>query len=246
MKSNVLAITVLLVALAITSPAQAQSRCWSNGGVLHCQNDSDRLRDHDNDRYGDRNNNRYDNNYDRRDDSRSDRSREEAYDKINQLYRDMLGRNANWGELRDGFRDLERGRSLRYIREDIAQSREARDRINQLYREVFGRDADSSGLNTYTDRLAEGWSLRDVRRDLRRSDEARNTNRNDPNSRQGRDFSRSQEARDSINQIYREVLGRDADPSGLRTYLNRLRDGWTLRDVRRDLERSDEARNRNR
>lgn len=246
MKSNVLALTVLLVALGLTSPAQAQSRCWSNGGIRYCRNDSDRLRDRNNDWYGDRNNNRYDHNYDHRDDNRSDRSREEAYDKINQLYRDVLGRNANWGELRDGFRDLERGRSLRYIREDIAQSREARDRINELYREVFGRDADSSGLNTYRDRLAGGWSLRDIRRDLRRSDEVRGRNRNDSNSQRGRDFARSQEARDSINQIYREVLGRDVDSSGLRTYLNRLKDGWTLRDVRRDLERSDEARNRNR
>lgn len=173
MKSNVLAITVLLIALGIASPAQAQSRCWSNGGIVYCNNDRDRLRDRDNDRYSDR----YDNNYDHQDDDRSDRSREEAYDKINQLYRDVLGRNANWGELRDGFRDLERGRSIRYIREDIAQSREARDSINQIYREVLGRDADPSGLRTYLNRLKDGWTLRDVRRDLERSDEARNRSR---------------------------------------------------------------------
>lgn len=238
MKSNVLAITVLLVALGVTSPAQAQTRCWSNGGRLYCTNESNRLSD----RYDDP----YDNDYDYRYDDHSDRDRNEAYDNINQLYRDVLGRNADWGELRDGSRDLERGRSLGYIRQEIAQSREARERINQLYREVLGRNADSSGLNTYTDRLADGWSLRDVRRDLSRSDEARGTSRDDRDAQRGRGLARSQELRNRINQLYREVLGRDADPIGLETYLERLANGWSLRDVRRDLERSSEARGRGR
>lgn len=46
----------------------------------------------------------------------------------------------------------------------------------------------------------------------------------------------------SINSIYRSVLGRSADRRGLRTYIERIEDrNWNLRRVRRDLARSREA-----
>lgn len=236
MKLSVLAITALLAIQGVIAPAQAQSRCWWDRGVMYCSDDRDVRRDR----------------YERRDryDNRDERRRDDFYDDINQIYREVLGRNADWDGLRTYARALERGRSLRDIRQEIAYSSEARERINQLYREVLGRNVDSRGLRTYTDRLASSWSLRDIRRDLERSQEARNR---DGNPRQGRnnrgredrrEFARSQEARERINQLYREVLGRDADPSGLRTYTNRLADGWSFEDIRRDLARSDEARRR--
>jgi hypothetical protein len=46
-----------------------------------------------------------------------------------------------------------------------------------------------------------------------------------------------------IQRAYREVLGRSADPDGLRHYRQKLlREGWTDRDIVRDLQRSGEAR----
>ncbi len=46
-----------------------------------------------------------------------------------------------------------------------------------------------------------------------------------------------------ITQAFREVLRRPPDPAGLRTYRERvINDGWTERDVIRQLQRSDEAR----
>jgi hypothetical protein len=46
-----------------------------------------------------------------------------------------------------------------------------------------------------------------------------------------------------VQRAYREVLGRPADPDGLRTYRDRLmRDGWTEQQVVQQLQRSGEAR----
>ncbi|MFB2939057.1 DUF4214 domain-containing protein [Aerosakkonemataceae cyanobacterium BLCC-F154] len=46
---------------------------------------------------------------------------------------------------------------------------------------------------------------------------------------------------DQIRDIYREVLGRDPDYRGLRTWLGERRSGDSLREIRRDIARSDEA-----
>ena len=46
---------------------------------------------------------------------------------------------------------------------------------------------------------------------------------------------------DQIRDIYREVLGREPDYRGLRTWLGERRRGDSLRDIRRDIARSDEA-----
>lgn len=46
---------------------------------------------------------------------------------------------------------------------------------------------------------------------------------------------------DQIRDIYREVLGRDPDYRGLRTWLGERRSTDSLREIRRDIARSDEA-----
>jgi Domain of unknown function (DUF4214) len=57
-------------------------------------------------------------------------------------------------------------------------------------------------------------------------------------------YRRTQDVSGSINVLYLEVLGRNADYQGLRTYQDRYNSGWSIDDIRRDLVRSDEARNR--
>ena len=52
------------------------------------------------------------------------------------------------------------------------------------------------------------------------------------------------EIENRITQLYREVLSRNPDRGGLRTYTQRVLDGWDYRRVRRDLARSPEARDR--
>jgi hypothetical protein len=57
-------------------------------------------------------------------------------------------------------------------------------------------------------------------------------------------FRRSQDISGVINGIYVQVLGRNADFDGLRTYQDRYNSGWSVEDIRNDLVRSNEARNR--
>lgn len=102
--------------------------------------------------------------------------------------------------------------------------------IYQAYREVLRRNPDPDGLRTYRHRIIhEGWSMDQVIAQLQRSSEARNV---DP--------------RAAITQAYREVLGRDPDPQGMAHYLSKWRDGWTQGQIRDDLRRSAEFRNRRR
>jgi hypothetical protein len=58
------------------------------------------------------------------------------------------------------------------------------------------------------------------------------------------DMAYSQESRDNINDLYRKVLGRNADPGGISAYTRQLSEGKSLDWVRRDLERSPEATGR--
>ncbi|MCU0517573.1 MAG: DUF4214 domain-containing protein [Oscillatoria sp. Prado101] len=150
------------------------------------------------------------------------RDQEEVYDAINEIYRDVLERDADYGGLRNWVRKLERGATLRDIREEIARSREAQDRIRDLYREVLGREADAGGIRTWVGELADGDSLLDVRKKI----------------------ADSQEAENAINRIYRQVLGRNADRDGMRTWKKKLRDGATLSEIRERIANSDEARQR--
>ncbi|HEY1110669.1 MAG TPA: DUF4214 domain-containing protein [Opitutaceae bacterium] len=102
--------------------------------------------------------------------------------------------------------------------------------IYHAYREVLRRNPDPDGLRTYRHRIIyEGWSMDQVIAQLQRSSEARGV---DPQA--------------AITQAYREVLGRDPDPQGMAHYLSKWRDGWTQGQIRDDLRRSAEARNRRR
>lgn len=115
-------------------------------------------------------------------DRRSDRYDEdgELYREINQIYREVLGRRVD----RSGFRTyadrVEDGKSLEWVRQDVAKSSEAKAAINRIYQQVLGRDADSSGLKTYTKRLQDGWTLQEVRADIIRSQESRDGRQTQP------------------------------------------------------------------
>lgn len=152
------------------------------------------------------------------------RDDQEVYNAINEIYRDVLDRDADYRGLRTWARKLERGATLREIREDIARSPEAQDRIREVYREVLDREADAGGIRTWVNELADGNSLSDVRKKI----------------------ADSQEAETAINRIYRQVLGRNADRDGMRTWKRKLRDGATISEIREQIAGSEEARQRRR
>lgn len=107
--------------------------------------------------------------------------------------------------------------------------RTAERMVEHAYREVLDRPADPTGLRTYRDRvIQEGWSQQEVIQQLQRSAEAR-----------------AIQPEAAIRGMYREELGRDADPAGLAHYRAKWREGWTQGQIREDLRRSQEGRARN-
>jgi len=101
--------------------------------------------------------------------------------------------------------------------------------IGRAYKELLGRDPDEGGLRSYrTLMIDQGWTDKMVRDEIRRGDEFR---------RDGADK--------IVRRAYLEVLGREVDPGGLVQYRKLVVEkNWTEGDVRDDLRRSAEYRNR--
>ncbi len=97
---------------------------------------------------------------------------EDRSNEINQIYREVLGREADPQGLQTWSQKLSRRNTINDIRREIAESDEAKLVLNRIYLEVLGRNVDRSGLKTYTKNLKRNWTLSDVRRDIQRSEEA--------------------------------------------------------------------------
>jgi TorA maturation chaperone TorD len=109
-----------------------------------------------------------------------------------------------------------------------AQAGDRRDEaIRRAFREVLDREPTRSELRQYRDRIdADGWTERDIRNDLR----SRNQKRVSP-----------READRIIRRAYQDLLFREPDAEGLRTYRREMLDnGWTEQDVRQALRKSPE------
>jgi len=106
------------------------------------------------------------------------------------------------------------------------------DAIRRAFQSVLQRDPTSSELRRYRNLMEDAnWSEADVRRDLSsRTDYQRySTHR------------RSMQPEVIIRRAYRDILGRDPDPEGMRTYRSNIIDrNWSEQDVREALRNSPE------
>ncbi|NJN31938.1 MAG: DUF4214 domain-containing protein [Synechococcales cyanobacterium RM1_1_8] len=103
----------------------------------------------------------------------SQRNLSDLYDRLDDIYRDVLGRNIDSSGLRTYSRRLEQGWSLDQVRRDLAQSDEAEKALDELYQRILGRGIDPSGYETYSRKIARGASLRDVEQELIRAGRGR-------------------------------------------------------------------------
>ena len=162
---------------------------------------------------------------------------------IRRAYDDILHRAPD----QEGFRlyrrrMLDDGWTEQDVREALRNSPEFRSRrmdyadeiIRRAYDNILHRAPDRGGLDTYRNRvLNDGWDEQDVREALRRSPE-----KNIQRIEMSRD-----RAEDIVKRAYRNVLKRDADSGGLRSFTDRvLRDHWSQEDVEKALRNSDEYR----
>lgn len=102
------------------------------------------------------------------------------YEKLNNIYQEVLGRDADFQEMRTWERELTRGRSLGDIRHQISHTREAENAVIQIHWDVLGRNVDKETLKYWTRRLARGRSLVELRLEMerRREEAARRQLRN--------------------------------------------------------------------
>src|SRR4029079_16720542 len=105
------------------------------------------------------------------------------------------------------------------------------DAVRRAFRSVLNREPTNSELRRYKSLMEEErWTEADVRRDISsRSDYYRySTNR-------------GMRPETIIRRAYQDILGRDPDPEGMRTYRSNIVDrGWTEQDVREALRNSPE------
>jgi uncharacterized protein DUF4214 len=103
--------------------------------------------------------------------------------------------------------------------------------IRSAFQSVLNRDPTNSELRRYRAFMDEyDWTEQDIRRDLRdRPDYQRYSN------------NRRMEPESIIRRAYRDILGRDPDTEGMRTYRSKMIDqGWSEQDVRESLRSSPE------
>jgi hypothetical protein len=137
--------------------------------------------------------------------------------------RNLAQDGGQWNDLISSIRTEERRRG------DARAERVEVDRtIERLFRDTLGRRPDAAALRNYRQRMMEdGWGEKEVRDELRRTDEYRTI------------------VERVIAKAYRDLLGRDVDPDGMRSYTHHmLRDGWSEEDVRRSIRESQEFRER--
>ena len=101
--------------------------------------------------------------------------------------------------------------------------------IKDAFKDLLGREPDAGELRDFRNRMKDqGWTERMLRDHLHTEEHYRN-----------------EAAERIVRRAYREVLGRDVDPSGLKQYSWAVREkGWTESDVRDDLRKSPEFRNK--
>ncbi len=103
-----------------------------------------------------------------------EQQRLQVQERVNALFLEVLGRDADIVTLRRVTGQVMEGRALADVRIELATSQEARSTINQIYREILRREADLAGLNAQVAGLRSGMSMAQIRQSIQDSPEARN------------------------------------------------------------------------
>jgi hypothetical protein len=95
-------------------------------------------------------------------------------ERIKQLYRQVLGREADPDGLQHHLNILRSGQqTFEQIRAGMASGQESRNNINNLYRQYLNRDADPGGMEHHVNLLASGqMTLDQIREGIRNGQEA--------------------------------------------------------------------------
>ncbi|MBF8776599.1 DUF4214 domain-containing protein [Pseudomonas fulva] len=147
------------------------------------------------------------------------------------MYQGILGRDADVDGAKSFVGAVNGGTSLTDIANVFLNSAEfggavnATD-INELYQALLGRDADAEGSQAWQGLLQNGGSLADVAASIAVSAEAQSVD--DSNG-------------EFISNLYSNVLGREAEETGLQGWVSALYNGASRADVAKSIVGSTEA-----
>lgn len=150
-------------------------------------------------------------------------------DQINNTYLQVLGRRVNPNELNNYSQKMnDQSWSLMQVRRDVVHNNsEFNQVINNIHQELLGRNTNPAELQSIQKLVIDGQNLDYVRNSIANSPEARNINNTGVNN------LRTEQA---INNIFSNVLGRNANPNDLRDYSQKMNDeNWSLMQVRREV-----------
>jgi TorA maturation chaperone TorD len=164
---------------------------------------------------------------------------------IRRAYEDILDRKPDQDGLRlyrsrmidDDWTEEDVRKALRTSPEYAKHRKERAEKIvRRVYEDVLGREPDSKGMTSYRAKVMnQDWSERDVRDALKKSHEYREKGR-----------VTQEQAEEIVRRAYESALGREPD-AGSRGFVDKiLRDGWTEKDVARELKKSAEYRDKQR
>lgn len=158
---------------------------------------------------------------------------------INNLYVQVLGRNADRNGLRKYTQVVNQGGTLDQVRRNLANSQEFNQSINKIYQQFLGRNVDNNGLQSYRNAIINGRNFQDVRDEIANSPEAGTRNSNNGNYNNGNYNSPDNNTnfRGEINNLYVQVLGRNANSNDFRNY---NKQNWSSDQARRNLVNSQE------
>lgn len=147
------------------------------------------------------------------------------------LYQGILGRDADVDGAKAFVEAVNAGASLNDIANTFLNSDEfggANDAtdINELYQALLGRDAEEGGSAAWQELLAAGGSLADIAAAIAVSAEAQELDASNATF---------------VNDLYVNVLGRDAEEAGLNNWVDALFNGTSRAEVAKAIVGSSEA-----
>lgn len=166
--------------------------------------------------------------------------------KITDLYHKILNRDPDAVGLAY-YKDqvLTKGKSLDWVENDLQSSNEARSlEITQLYLKILNREPDAVGQAYYLEQLQNGKSIGWVESSIMNSTEAKSLL-------QSNEIKTANELNSTtkvtINNLYQEILHREADSQGMQYFGSMLESGkMSANDIRNALLNSTEYKNMNR
>ena len=156
---------------------------------------------------------------------------------VTQIYRDVLNREPDPGGLKSWSNS---SLTLKEIRKRIAHSKESQNKLHGLYKKYLCRRGEPAGMAYWQKQLASHQTFKQVDRGFYNSKEAKKL-RAAGRYKNGVCVAGPSPRVAAVAQIYRDVLNREPDPGGLKSWSGSSLD---LKEIRRRIAHSKESQSK--